>query len=77
MSRLLSSALLHDNAIFMKKVLKLNYIPSEYKKVFRFKVYYILSGGYHKLKKYLVAFLYALLAILNSPIKFINQLSVK
>ncbi len=74
MSRTISPSLLKDNTTFMKKVFALNYIPINYKKIFKFKLYYILSGGNWRLKKYLLAFAYALLAFIYSPVKFIKQL---
>jgi glycosyltransferase involved in cell wall biosynthesis len=74
MSRAISPSLLKDNITFMEKVFALNYIPTNYKKIFTFKLYFILSGGNLRLKKYPVAFAYALLAFIYSPIKFIKQL---
>jgi len=74
MSRTISMSLLKDNTTFMKKVFALNYIPTNYKKIFKFKLYYILSGGNLRLKKYPLAFAYALLAFIYSPLKFIKQL---
>ena len=74
MSRAISPSLLKDNKLFMKKVFDLYYIPNHYKKIFKFKVYYILSGGYFRLKKYSLSFSCAIHAFFCNPIKFIKQL---
>jgi teichuronic acid biosynthesis glycosyltransferase TuaG len=74
MSRVVSDKLLKDNLLFMKKVLVLPFIPDGYKKMFKFKINYILSGGYFKLNNYLLSFKYAIISVFHNPILFIKQL---
>jgi glycosyltransferase involved in cell wall biosynthesis len=74
MSRNISIFLLKDNRNYFKKVLELNYIPYKDKKTLKFKIYYILSGGYYKLQMYRLSSFYAVFSIFVNPIKFIKQI---
>jgi teichuronic acid biosynthesis glycosyltransferase TuaG len=66
MSRNISVSLLQDNRSYLNKVFTLNYITFKYKRLLKFKIYYILSGGYYRLKKYNLAVLYAVFSVFVS-----------
>jgi teichuronic acid biosynthesis glycosyltransferase TuaG len=76
MSRGVSMSLLEDNKLFMEKILSLSYIHPDYKKMLRFKMYYILAGGYFKLRKFTLCFSYAIRSFFLNPLLFIKQLCV-
>ena len=74
MSKNISESLLRDNILFRKKVFILPSINNHYKRVFQFKVSYILSGGYYKLRKISKAIYFSLVAFFCSPLQFIKQI---
>jgi len=76
MSLGVSVGLLNDNRRFMHEVLALSYIPRRYKRLLKFKMYYILSGGYFKLRNFPLACSFALRAFIIHPLTFIKQLCV-
>jgi glycosyltransferase involved in cell wall biosynthesis len=73
MSQRLSIGLLEDHKEFLKKVIHLPFITLRQRLFFRFKMYYVISGGYFKMRHYFPAFYYALLSALFNPYKFILQ----
>jgi teichuronic acid biosynthesis glycosyltransferase TuaG len=74
MSRGVSMSLLEDNKLFMEKILSLPYIHPDYKKMLRFKMYYILAGGYFKLRKFTLCFSFAIRSFFLNPLSFIKHL---
>lgn len=74
MSRKITIGLLTDNRIFMRKILNLSYLTLWYKFRFLFKICFILSGGYFRLRKYSKAFKYGVAALILNPFLFLKQL---
>lgn len=75
MSNYLTLNLLHDNLKFQKKVLNLNYIPKDLRKIFSFKTNYIFAGSYYKLRKLKPFAFFFLKAFYNNPIALVKNIT--
>ena len=74
MSNFLTQTLIDDNYRFQNKVLKLEYIPKNLKKIFRYKTNFILAGSYYKLKKHAPFAAFLLKAFADNPIGIMQKL---
>lgn len=76
MSQVISQSLLEDNKLFLQEVLTLPLPDPGYKHIFKFKVNYILSGGYFRMRKYGLAVYFGIRSFFYHPFLFIKQLCV-
>lgn len=75
MSNYLTLNLLDDNLKFQRKVLNLNYIPEDLRKIFSFKTNYIFAGSYYKLRKLRPFAFFFLKAFYDNPIALMKNIT--
>lgn len=74
MSNTFSKSLVNDNLLYYQTLKNNNYVPKIYLNEFNYKMCFILSGAYKKLKMRKEFFRFLTILIFNHPIKFLSNL---